>query len=257
MIKILFLLLLLFNLSFSSDKTFIYFYSPYSDINDFQNLKYRFDNYLKRFGDYEFQPFTNKKSFENRVLKDRNSILIMSSFEFDDFKSRYRDKLKIEFLASKNGKEHQNMILLSNDNSFYFTKKSKVSTSCNEKHSKFILKKILQKSINNIDFITVERDIDAILSIVFNISDFALVSNEAFEKYKNIFEINENLFKVGSSLNSLHLVIATFDNHSFEVESFIDSLESKDKDSFANGALSLIGVDILKKESISYLNEKY
>jgi len=77
LIAALLLLTAIFNvLSPAADKTMIYFYSSETNINNFKSLKMAFDQYLSKFGPYEFQPFRGRKAFEKHIEGQKNCFIV-------------------------------------------------------------------------------------------------------------------------------------------------------------------------------------
>jgi hypothetical protein len=85
--KILFVLLLFTNIIFS-DTVKVYLYTPEINVNNFKALKASFDTYLGEHGNYELQPFSDKKTFE-KYLKTKNSIVILSSWHYREIAKKY------------------------------------------------------------------------------------------------------------------------------------------------------------------------
>ena len=58
----------------------IYFYNPETNINNFASLKIEFDTYLASLGPYQFQPFSDKDTFEKYIAKKRDCIFLISTW---------------------------------------------------------------------------------------------------------------------------------------------------------------------------------
>jgi len=86
-----------------SDKITIYFYSSESNINNFKLLKMEFDSYLSGFGSYEFQPFNDRRAFENHVRDRKECMLLLSSWHYSIIHREY--SLKPALVGTRNGKK--------------------------------------------------------------------------------------------------------------------------------------------------------
>lgn len=72
----------------AASKQTIYFYNPETNINNFASLKISFDTYLAKFGNYQFQPFDEKETFESSLLQDNQSVYLLSSWHYQLLRDR-------------------------------------------------------------------------------------------------------------------------------------------------------------------------
>lgn len=184
MIKIkYFILLYLFIVNAYCETQKVYFYTLDNSISNYKMLKVNFEEYLSKFGNFEFQAFSDKKSFEEK-LKKENAIAVLSSWHYDNISKYYN--LEAKLVATKEKNIYTSKVLVGFD--------SKVSNgiiaSCYDEE---YTKKVLNNSINeNLSLIKVPKEIDALMSVSFNISSFAIVSKDSFELFS---KINKTLAK--------------------------------------------------------------
>jgi hypothetical protein len=185
MFRIIFFIFFFATSLFSETKK-IYFYTTESNINNFKSLKISFDKYLKKFGDFEFQPFRDQKTFE-KYLKDKDSIVILSSWHYKNIAKSYN--LEAKLIAEKKGSVTDSQILVGYKNIPY---RGVVASAYNKKYSKELLKELLSWKSKKLSILTVPKEIDALMSVGFRMSKFAIVSECSFNLLK---EVNPYLAK--------------------------------------------------------------
>jgi hypothetical protein len=183
--KTLFFIIFLVTSMFAETKK-IYFYTTESNINNFKSLKISFDRYLKRFGNFEFQPFRDQKTFE-KYLKDKDAVVILSSWHYKQIAKKYN--LEARLIAEKKGSVTDSQILVGSRNIQY---KGVVASAYNKKYAKELLKELINVQANKLSILTVPKEIDALMSVGFRMSKFAVVSECS---YNLLQEINPFLAK--------------------------------------------------------------
>ena len=200
-IKHFILILLLLSSVFAEEKR-VYFYTTETNINDFKSLKINFDQYLKPFDDYNFQAFNNKEVFEG-FLKDENIIVILSSWHYKQIAHKYN--LQAKLVALKEESITDTKVLVGKKGSSYIgTVTTPFSHAFANAHiNKFTLD-------NSLEILNVPKEIDALMSVGFGMSQFALVSKDSFELLKktNSFLTSQmNVFSESSP--TLRMLIAS------------------------------------------------
>jgi hypothetical protein len=171
--KILYLTLLFANILFS-DTVKVYLYSPEINSNNFKSLKVSFDTYLSAYGNYELQPFSDKNTFE-KYLKKRNSVVIISSWHYREIAKKYN--LNAVLVAQKKGSTTNRKILVGQKN---IPLKGVITSAYDEEYTHELLTGITKSNLKEFTVLRVPKEIDALMSVGFGMSKFALVSNDSF-----------------------------------------------------------------------------
>jgi hypothetical protein len=171
--KILFFILLFTNILFS-DTVKVYLYTPEINVNNFKALKTSFDAYLSGHGNYELQPFSDKETFE-KYLKMKNSIVILSSWHYREIAKKYN--LEAMLVAQKKGSISDRKILVGQKNS---SLRGVVTSAYDKEYTNELLSSITNNKSNELSVLRVPKEIDALMSVGFGMSRFALVSKDSF-----------------------------------------------------------------------------
>lgn len=177
--KILILILLYLSITFAQD-TKIYFYTTDVNINNFKSLKTSFDDYFNEFGQYEFQPFSDKKTFEQQ-LQDQKSILILSSWHYKKICKNYN--LEALLVAQKKGSITDTKVLVGKYGAQF---EGLVTSAYDKEYTQELVQKLTNKKTKNTPVLIVPKEIDALMSVSFGMSNFALVSKDSLEFLKKI-----------------------------------------------------------------------
>jgi hypothetical protein len=156
----------------------IYFYSTDINIKNFTSLKIAFDSYLSKYGEYKFQPFNDKKIFEDQ-LANNDSILIVSSWHYKNLIKEHN--LEALLVAQKKGTITDKKILVGKKNSQL---KGLITSAYDVSYTKKLLNELTKKDTDNLPILIVPKDIDALMSVSFHMSDFALVSKDSLESLR-------------------------------------------------------------------------
>jgi hypothetical protein len=173
-------LILLFAHTLFSDGLKVYLYTPEININNFKSLKVSFDAYLSAYGDYEFQPFSDKKTFE-KYLKKKNTVVILSSWHYREIAKAYN--LKAMLVAHKKGSSTDKKILVGQKN---IPLEGIVTSAYNKEYTNKLLLTITKNRSKALSVLSVPKEIDALMSVGFGMSRFALVSKDSFTHLQNV-----------------------------------------------------------------------
>ena len=219
--KIICCLILYLNVLFAED-TKIYFYSTDININNFKSLKISFDTYIADYGDYKFQPFSDKDTFE-RQLKNDDSILILSSWHYKELSKKYN--LDALLVAQKKGTITDTKVLVGRKNS---PQEGLITSAYDISYTKKLLMKLTKNDTKNLPILIVPKEIDALMSVSFGMSDFALVSKDSLyflekinpsltKKFKIFYESEPKyrvLFANNTIMKNNEKIITIFNNMS-------------------------------------------
>lgn len=250
--KITFLILLFFNLLFAETQK-IYLYTTEINTNNFKSLKVSFDAYLSGYGDYEFQPFNDKKTFE-KYLKDKNSIVILSSWHYRQIAKEYN--LQAMLVAQKKGSVRDTKILVGQKN----TPLSGVVTSAYDKeYTNDLLASLTNHQSTKLSVLIVPKEIDALMSVGFGMSKFALVSKDSFIFLKNINPFLSKSLKIyGESLPKYRMLLAC-NKIDAKKNKLISIFENMGLTQRGKNILNMIGVDefvVLNADDLKNLGDE-
>jgi len=171
-------LLLIFSTLVFADSIKIYLYAPDINTNNFKSIKVGFDDYLSTYGNYELQPFDDRETFEEYLSKS-NAIVLLSSWHYYEIADKYH--LQVRLVAQKNGLNTDRILLVGQ----YETPLKGIVTSA---YNSSFTKKVLDILAHSADFsiLRVPKEIDALMSVGFGMSRFALVSKESFSFLQTI-----------------------------------------------------------------------
>jgi len=163
-------------------KTSLFFYSSESTINNFKSLKMEFDRYLTKYGSYEFQPFSDRETFEKQVKQTGQCILLLSSWHYNKIYKEYG--LKALLVGTRNGKKYEERILVTSDETL---KAGSIASASSIQHTDSCLQTMIKdkSAVTITNILTVPKDIDALMSVGFGMSKFALTTQNTFKELKS------------------------------------------------------------------------
>ena len=234
--KILGLLIFMLNILLS-DTTKIYLYTPTINNSNFKLLKVSFDTYLSQYGDYELQPFNHKETFENYLENDK-VIVMLSSWHFYEIANKYH--MQAQLVAQKNGTLTDKIILVGQHNS---TLKGIVTSAYNDLYATNVLKQI--SHFGKFSVLKVPKEIDALMSVGFGMSKFALVSKESFSLLQTInpsLARDLNIYYESQPHYRMFLATNTMDEKTLSVISIFKEMDQSEE---GKKILNMIGMDKL------------
>ncbi|MDD2781439.1 MAG: hypothetical protein PHR02_07840 [Sulfuricurvum sp.] len=183
-------LILLVVTTLCAENTKVYLYTPEINVNNFKSLKTSFDTYLSTYGEYEFQPFSDKETFEKH-LKKRESIVILSSWHYREIGKKYN--LEAMLVAKHKGSITDRKILVGKKNMIL---KGVVTSAYPKEYTNELLNTITQENAKALSVLKVPKEIDALMSVGFGMSKFALVSKDTFEHLQIINPVLSKELKI-------------------------------------------------------------
>ncbi len=210
-----------------SGKITLYFYTSETNINNFKSLKMEFDGYLSRFGDYEFQPFSSRETFESQIRGKVNCLLFMSSWHFGKIYREYN--LKPLLVGVREGSKYQRRVLVAGADyaDLGSVRSGTVASSANVAFTRGILREIFNDApaAEAVRILTVPKDIDALMSVGFQMARSALITENALENLGRIDPVLHSRLKVvgygGQSLLPVVAAPSGFAGQAGRVVSFI------------------------------------
>ena len=249
MTKIKYLLFLfLFITSVYAGSKKVYFYTTESHISDFKALSVSFEQYLDYFGDYDFQAFHKKEIFEE-YLKDENIIVVLSSWHYKQISKKY--KLEAKLVALKKQGIIDTKVLVGKKGSSYG---GVITTAFSSQYSKELIDDFVENS--DLEMLFVPKEIDALMSVGFGMSQFALVSKDSFELLKNANSLlAEQLEVFNESTPTYRMLVASKlkDKYNKELLNIFTTMKTKYE---GKKILNILGIDnivILSKSDLEQL----
>ncbi len=236
------------------EATKIYFYSTETNINNFVSLKKEFDKYLKTRGPYEFQPFSNRKVFEQHVKGKKRCVLFLSSWHFGQIRKAY--SLKPVYVGVRDNIPFQKRILVTGTNSggVETALKGPLASASNVQHTRSVLKKMFPGNIagEKVRILTVPKDVDALMSVGFEMSKSALVSAHAVNNLKNFDPVLHKRLKiVETGKSSLLLIVSVPRNFEEESKALFDVIKKMPETEAGKKIIKMLDLDDWKNFSPS------
>jgi hypothetical protein len=236
--KILFIMILFSNILFS-DTVKVYLYTPEININNFKTLKTSFDLYLSNYGDYELQPFTDKDTFE-KYLKKKNSIAILSSWHYFEIAKKYN--LEAMLVAKKRGSITDRKILVGHKN---IALKGVVTSAYDKEYTLGLLKNMTSDNSQELTILRVPKEIDALMSVGFGMSKFAVVSKDTYNLLQNINPTLAKDLKIYYESDPEYRMLLATNEIDREESKLISIFRNMDYSDAGKSILNLIGIDKL------------
>ena len=225
----------------TSDKTTIYFYSSETSINNFKSLKMEFDRYLSRFGPYEFQPFSDRESFEEHVRDKEQCVLLLSSWHYARI---YKDNaLSAALAGTRKGEKYQKLILVTKDETL---KTGRIASASSIQHTSSYLGKMLKGkyAVETTQILTVPKDIDALMSVGFGMCRSALTTRNALDELQAVNPMLYQKMKVlAEGEESLLLIVAVPERFSKDAQAILATIKNMTTDPEGREKLGMLGLD--------------
>jgi len=170
------------------EKTFVYFHSSETSINNFKSLKMEFDRYLSRFGPYELQPVKERSEFEKQIIHQKNCLILTSSWHYRKICRTYQGKPVL--IGIRNGKSTQKRLLIAKKEFTDIASSGvNIASASSIQHTRSAIKEMFFKKKLNVDavkILTVPKDIDAIMAVSFGMSGAALITENNYDRLKHL-----------------------------------------------------------------------
>ncbi len=244
-----YLLLMSFLISFVlAEQKKVYFYTTETNINDFKSLKVNFDQYLQYFKNYDFQAFNDRKTFEKH-LEDENIIVILSSWHYKQIAQKYN--LNAKLVALKKESITDTKIIVGAKGLTY---DGTLTTAFSKEYTEGIIDSLAPA--NRFDLLNVPKEIDALMSVGFEMSKFALVSKESFELLKKANSFLASKMTIyNESQPTFRMLITSKLKEKYQKE-LIDLFTSMHSKVEGKKILNMLGIDkivILTKNDLKQL----
>jgi hypothetical protein len=232
-------------LSSGEGKITIYFYSSETNINNFKSLKMEFDQYLSRFGPYEFQPFSARDVFEKQVKDKDNCLLLLSSWHYRHIHKEYA--LMPALTGVRAGKKYQRKILVADQDApgIEASKPGLVASASSLDYTLSILRGIFKKYPEHaFNVLTVPKDIDALMSVGFGMAKMAFATGNAFDELKGVNpKLCSKMKVVAEGEEDLLLIVASPRGFTGDRTKLVKMIENMPTDREGLKKIRMLGLD--------------
>ncbi len=238
---------LFFSSIFAAPTNTIYFYSPESNINNYVLLKSEFDRCLSHYGHFQFQPFSDRKTFENFITKRNDGVFLLSSWHYQELKGDF--PIEPVFVGISNNKSTYREILYSNEDitSIDLLRNRSIASSGNEDYTKDVLIQMLGKErrniIDSLKILTVPKKIDALMAVGFDLADCALTTEDSFGKLLIINPKRYKMLRQLASKDMLLQIIAVPKQFDGDIKLLLSIIEEMMLSTDGRRSLKMIGLD--------------
>ncbi len=238
----------------ASDKIPICFYSSETNINNFKSLKMEFDNYLSKFGAYEFQPFDNRETFEQHVKNQKKVLVFISGWHYSKIYKQY--VLKPLLVGILNGKNFQKRILVGGEKAqdVDAAMKGPIASSSNTEYTRSIIREMTEKkeTADAARILTVPKEVDALMSVGFDMAKAALTTESAFTTLKGIDPVlHKKLRVLAQGKESLLPILAAPEEFAAEAEKVVTILKNMPNDPSGMNIIKMLDLDAFKPFDLS------
>jgi hypothetical protein len=200
-----------------------------------------FDRYLNNYGSYEFQPFSDRETFENQVKKRGQCILLLSSWHYNKIYKEYG--LKAILVGTRNGKKYEERILVASDET---VKVGSIASASSIQHTDSCLQTMLKdkSAVDITSILTVPKDIDALMSVGFGMSKFALTTRNTLTELKMANPMLYQKLKIlAEGEEALLLVVAIPEQFTQDVKGIVTIIQNMAADPDGKERLRMIEID--------------
>ncbi|RLA69790.1 MAG: hypothetical protein DRG09_04940 [Epsilonproteobacteria bacterium] len=225
----------------------VYYYTTDKNIDNFKILKVNFDRYLTKYGDYEFQAFSDKEMFET-FLKDNDTIVMLSSLHYKQISKKHN--LNAVCVA-------QNKKSITDTNVIIGKKSAPLQGTLTTAFSKKYTKKLLRKTfgISHLTLLKVPKEIDALMSVGYGMSQFASVSKSSFKLLQKTNRPLTKDMRIYSESDPNYRMLVAVNNKNAKDKDFIRIFTNMNKSKNGKSILKILGIDNLVKLNNTHLRE--
>lgn len=223
----------------------VYYYTTDKNIDNFKNLKVKFDRYLSQYGAYKFQAFSDKEMFETFV-KESDSIVMLSSLHYKQIAKEYN--LNAICVAKNKKTITDTNVIIGKENT---PLTGTVTTAFSEKYTNKLLRKTF--GLHHLRLLKVPKEIDALMSVGYGMSQFASVSKGS---YKLLQKTNKTLTKnmrIYSESDPSYRMLVAVNKENIKDKDFIRIFTNMNKNKDGKNVLKLLGIDNIVKLNSNHL----
>ncbi|GAB4269455.1 MAG: hypothetical protein Kow0065_19550 [Methylomicrobium sp.] len=244
-----------------SEDTTVYFYNSETNINNFASLKMAFDTGLAQLGNMQFQPFSNRDTFEELVASQKDGVFLLSSWHYRLLKKQW--PLKPVLVGTVQGRTSQSKVLSVNSSigDIDALKGMRIASSGSEDYTRTVLERILGGRsgdiLDHVKWVLVPKDLDALMALGFGMADAALTAESSLDSLAKINVKQYNRLKrIGTSQQQLLMLGVISESARPNTLHAVERLTGVANISLEGGnALRMLGLDGFRKLTAAELKE--
>ena len=226
----------------------VFFYSPETNINNFQTLKEEFDNFLTRHGQHKFQPFCERADFERALKEDKRGIFLMSSWHYREVSMSGLWRPVLVGLRNERATHTHVIYGRAGEANLAELKGATIATAGSPEYTSRLLYRILgddQKAlIESFKLLVVPKDIDALMAVDFNVAAAAIATERGAAKLENINpKQRQRLQALSSAEESLLPMLVCLPEPDAQMLEVIQTFNTMAKDEEGLRRLRMLGLD--------------
>jgi ABC-type amino acid transport substrate-binding protein len=236
----------------------VFFFSPETNINKYNLLKTEFDTYLGIYG--KFQPFNDQETFENEIAGKINCLFLVSSWHYQKLRKENMEllangqKAKIKMTPALVGVLKDQIT----QRKIFSTKKStknlaslkgkKIASAGSKKYTKQLLTEMLGQDnkaiVDSFRILTVPKDIDALLSLSFDMAEAAITTEATLAKLAKLNPKQHSSLKALAKSEGAFLpIIAIPEGATADTAKLLKIFELMGMETDGRKRLKMIGLD--------------
>ncbi len=228
----------------------LFFYNPESNINDFRSLKKLFDTHLSRNGSYLFQPFDAENIFEDFVKKNKNDVFLLSSWHYQNLLEKGYSNLKPILVGTINGDTTYTKVLSTKKNigNIKKLKGKRIASSADKIYTKNMLGSMAIQQRISFKVLTVPKDIDALMSVLFGMAQGALTTHNSLRTLASINPKKYQLIhQIAESQPIMLPVVVAYGSARFSNDKLVKIIENLPSSATGKEILGMLGWNGWKK----------
>ncbi len=230
-----------------SGKTTLYFYSSESNINNFGSLKTEYDTYLANLGNYQLQPFSERKIFEEMTGQKIDGLLIVSSWHYQLLRNK-GDTEPVLIGVNKGQSTQKRILSAKNDiKQIESLRGQTIASASSEEYTRTLLLEMLgegeKELITSIRILSVPKEIDALMAVGFGMAKAALSTETSLEKLAQMnLKQRQMLIPLAESKKTLLPIIAVPTRSKEALQPLLAALQKMGDDEAGLKLLKMIGL---------------
>ena len=239
----------------TSSQNALFFYNPESNLNDFRSLKMLFDRYLSDKGWYQFQPFNNKETFERFLASRKNGVFLLSSWHYQNLvEQQGYYNLRPILVGTIDGELTYTKVLSTKKHisNLKRLQGKRIASAGNQDYTKQMLENMVQQRqrVNRpFQVLTVPKDIDALMSVLFGMAQGALTARNSLDTLAALNPRKYRLLRqhLESQPILLPMVVVYEPVARFSTEKLLDAIENMPNNATGQAILGMLGLNGWKK----------
>lgn len=229
----------------------VFFYNPESSVDNFAALKTEFDSYLTQQGQYSFQPFSERNTFETMLSDNAPGVYLLSSWHFSQLNAK--TPLAAVLVGVIKGEMQQRKILLSKDaNDLSALAGVTLAGAGSEVYLRSQLQQMLGSKyaalLPKIKLLTVPKDIDALMAVGFGMATAAIAAESSLNKLAVINpKQHAQLKTLASGEKNFLLIAAVTKSQQADEIPLLKVIETMGQQPTGENKLKMLGLDGWKR----------